>query len=103
MRHSATGMQMRIGGQTSQYGVRMRLLPMPDVSGTPTLWINPDHLVSIQAVYRTAERGVELDVELKLDGMPLMRVRLGAHPDRTAGETAFQEFLAELLGEQYAV
>jgi hypothetical protein len=77
----------------------MRLLPMPDSSGTPALWINPDHIVSVQAIYRTAERGVDVDVELKLDGMPLMRLRLGSETDRAAGEAVFQQFLDELLRE----
>ena len=74
----------------------MRLLPIPDASGRPTLWINADHLVSVQAVYRTGEREVALDVELKVDGMPLQRVRMSAHPGREDAELAFEEFMESL-------
>ena len=79
-------------GVTSQYGVGMRLLPLPDASGTPQLWINADHLVSVMLVTRGSEHGVKADVEVKADGMPLHRIPLGEHPDRAAADSAFAEF-----------
>ena len=80
----------------SQYGVGMRLLPIPDASGTPQLWINADHLVSVMLVTRGSEHGVKADVEVKVDGMPLQRVPLGDHPDKAAAEAAFAQFRKEL-------
>lgn len=76
----------------------MRLLPIPDADGNPTMWINADHLVSVQAVTRGGERGVVLDAELKVDGMPLHRVRLGEHADKADADAAFARFLAVLQG-----
>lgn len=74
----------------------MRLLPIPDASGTPQLWINADHLVSVQLITRGSDVGVKADVELKVDGMPLQRIPLGAFPDKAAAEIAFSEFMRGL-------
>ena len=71
----------------------MRLLPIPDDSGNPQLWINVDHLVSVQAQYRTTVEGVMLAVEVKVDGMPLQKVNVGEYRSRQAAETAFMAFL----------
>ncbi len=76
----------------------MRLLPIPDETGKPTLYINPDHLVSVQATYFGGANGIKVAVELKVDGMPLQRVHLGEHFDRIAAEAAFQRFMAMLTG-----
>lgn len=76
----------------------MRLLPVRDASGTPTLWVNADHLVSVQAVFRVSSV-VSLSVELKMDGMPLQRVSLSEFEDRAAAESAFSVFLGELQAE----
>lgn len=86
-------------GQVSQYGVGMRLLPLPDASGTPQLWINADHLVSVMLVVRGSEHGVNADVEVKVDGMPLHRIPLGEHADKAAAEVAFTEFRRVLENE----
>ncbi len=74
----------------------MRLIPVPDAAGVPQLWINVDHLVSVAPVYRGGAGGVVVDVELKVDGMPLYRVPLGEHFDRAAASKAFSEWLHEL-------
>ena len=76
----------------------MRLLPIPDASGTPQLWINADHLVSVMLVTRGSEHGIKADVEVKVDGMPLHRVPLGDHDDKEAAEAAFAQFRKELEG-----
>lgn len=55
----------------------MHLIGVPDASGKPAIWINADHLVSVQPVVRTGERDVTLEAELKVDGMPLQRINLG--------------------------
>lgn len=39
----------------------MRLVPIPDASGTPTQWVNPEHVVSVQAIFRTGERDIQLE------------------------------------------
>lgn len=77
----------------------MRLLPIPDASGKPTLWINADHLASVQPHYRRSVAGVEVAVELKVDGMPLQRIQLGDHADQEAAEAAFQSFLDVVQGD----
>jgi len=77
----------------------MRLLPIPDADGNPTMWINADHLVSVQALTRGGERGIVLDAEVKVDGMPLQRIRLGEHDDMGAANAAFARFLAIVQGE----
>lgn len=74
----------------------MRLIGVTDASGKPTLWINADHLVSVQPIMRTGERDVLLEAELKVTGMPLQRIGLGSHSDRDAAVAAFHEFLAKL-------
>jgi len=74
----------------------MQLIPVPDASGSPTMWINADHLVSVMPVTRTGERAVVLEVELKIDGMPLLRINLGEHDDRAAADVAFASFLVTL-------
>jgi len=74
----------------------MRLLPIPDANGNTTMWINADHLVSVQAVYRMGANGVLVDAEMKVDGMPLHRVPLGEHLERAGAEAAFALFLERL-------
>ena len=77
----------------------MRLLPIPDENGKPMLWINADHLVSVQPQYRAGVSGIVAAVELKVDGMPLQRIALGEHFDRTQAEAAFGRFMSTLQGE----
>ena len=74
----------------------MRLLGVPDASGKPTIWINADHLVSVQSVIRTGAHAIELSAELKVDGMPLLRINLGELPERQAADAAFETFLSRL-------
>lgn len=74
----------------------MRLIAVPDATGKPGIWINADHLVSVQPVMRMGERDVVLEAELKVDGMPLQRIALGTHGDRDVAIAAFHDFLAKL-------
>lgn len=74
----------------------MQLIGVPDASGNPTIWINADHLVSVAPIVRTGERTIALEAELKVDGMPLLRINLGDHEDRVAANEAFRSFLAQL-------
>ena len=78
----------------------MKLIPIPDVDGSPQIWINVDHLVSVMPVYRVSANGVLIDAELKVDGMPLYRVKLGEQADRAAAERAFAHWLDQLQEEQ---
>lgn len=77
----------------------MRLIAIPDENGKPELWINADHLVSVQPVYRGGVTGIVVDAELKVDGMPLYRVKLGEHFDRSDAEAAFERWLDQLQHE----
>jgi hypothetical protein len=81
------------------YDFAMRLIGVPDASGKPTIWINADHVVSVQPIMRTGERTITIEAELKVDGLPLLRINLGEHPDRTTADHAFQTFLATLQSD----
>lgn len=78
----------------------MKLLPIPDADGSPQIWINVDHLVSVAPVYRAGATGFRVDAELKVDGMPLYRVNLGEHFDRAAAAAAFTRWLDQLQREE---
>lgn len=80
----------------------MRLIPIPDATGTPVLWINADHLVSVQPQLRRTADGVAVAVELKVDGMPLQRIGLGEYLERTDADAAFTRFMQVLQGEHHA-
>lgn len=77
----------------------MKLIPIPDVNGSPQIWINVDHLVSVMPVYRVSAAGVLVDAELKVDGMPLYRVKLGEHADRGAAQLAFERWMEQLQAD----
>lgn len=74
----------------------MRLIPVPDKDGTPTMWVNADHIVNVIPVYRGGVNGIVVDAELKVDGMPLHRVPLGEHFNRDEAEAVFAEWIARL-------
>ncbi|QRY42326.1 hypothetical protein JVX92_14915 (plasmid) [Microbacterium hominis] len=74
----------------------MKLIPIPDIDGNPQIWINVDHLVSVMPVYRGGVTGIVVDAELKVDGMPLYRVKLGEHTDRGAAQLEFEGWLRHL-------
>jgi len=74
----------------------IHLIPIPDEHGVAQLWVNVTHLVSVMPVYRGGATGFLVDAELKIEGAPLQRVRLGEHPDRAAAEAAFGRWLVLL-------
>jgi len=78
----------------------IRLIPVPDANGVPQLWVNVTHLVSVMPVYRSGATGFVVDAELKIDGLPLHRVWLGEHFDRSSAEDAFRQWLLLLQGAE---
>lgn len=52
--------------------------------------------MSVMPVYRGAASGDMVDAELKVDGMPLYRVKLGEHLDRGAAQLPFEGWLMRL-------
>lgn len=74
----------------------MQLIPVPDAEGRVQFWINADHLTSVAQTQRHGEHGIVLEAELKVDGLPLHRVRLGEHADQKAADAAFNRFLTQL-------
>lgn len=66
------------------------------------MWINPDDIVTAAPVIsRTQnERGdlVTVAVELKLEGVPMIRAWLGTATDQGGAETIWQGFLTEVTG-----
>lgn len=77
----------------------IHLIPVPDEHGTPQFWVNATHIVSVTPVYRGGAAGVVVDAELKIEGLPLQRVRLGEQFDNAAAESAFHRWLSILQGE----
>lgn len=77
----------------------MRLIPVPGEDGRPTMWLNPDHLVSVMPIVSHAQMGFRLAAELKIEGMQLLRVQLGEHESKIAADAAFEKFLAQLQNE----
>lgn len=74
----------------------MKLIELADANGKPTLWINADHIASVMAQYTSDGREETLNVELKVDGMPLHRWTLGRYPSREDAELAFAQFIDRL-------
>lgn len=74
----------------------MRLLPIPDADGNPMIWINADHLVSVQPITHRGQTGIVLAAEVKVDGMPLQRIPLGELADAREVQEAFANFLAAM-------
>jgi hypothetical protein len=77
----------------------MQLVPIPDATGRPAIWVNPDHIVSVAPVFQTTEAGVQLYVEMKIEGSALFKSRMAAYPNREAAAVGFQEFVAGLQAE----
>ena len=71
----------------------IHLIPVPDANGVPQLWVNATHLVSVMPVYKGGATGVVVEAELKMEGIPLQRVRLGEHSDKATAEGAFRRWL----------
>lgn len=74
----------------------MQLIPVPDASGRAQLWVNADHLASVTKVERRGAQGIVLEAELKVDGLPLIRMPLGEHDDQQSADDAFHRFLTQL-------
>jgi len=72
----------------------MRLVPIPDLDGAPTRWVSAEHVVSVQPQYLAGAQGTILVGDVKVDGMPLLRVQLGEHFEKVEAEAAFLRFLA---------
>lgn len=66
------------------------------------MWINPDHIVTAAPIIsRTQNEHEELlvvAVDLKLEGVPMMRAWLGAATDQDGAETIWQGFLDQVTG-----
>lgn len=74
----------------------MKLIELPDATGKPSLWINADHVVSVMPHYSSTGREETLNVELKVDGMPLHRITVGRYESRADAEQAFAAFMGQL-------
>lgn len=77
----------------------VKLVPLQPTAargGTGELWVNPEHIVTLQPIRSDVGGGVVLDVEVKMTGMNLVRVRTGTHPSHEAADAAWQTFLRAL-------
>ncbi|AMM22837.1 hypothetical protein AX769_22160 (plasmid) [Frondihabitans sp. PAMC 28766] len=80
-----------------------RLLPLHDKDGSPgdsRLWINPDHIVTAApSITRSADTHGDVFtvwVELKLEGVPMMRVWLGTASTAEAASAVWDTFLIQI-------
>lgn len=64
-------------------------------NGQPTLWVNPEHIVIAQPKYTGDAAALDLNVELKLAGMPLFDIFVGRYDSRSDAETAWEKLLAD--------
>lgn len=77
----------------------MKLIPLPGDNGTPSLWVNPAHIVTVGRLDLKTGELVQLRAELKIEGMGLQRVSLGDHATPAAADAAWGRFIASLVGE----
>lgn len=82
-----------------------RLIPLPDKDGSPgdsRLWINPDQIVtaapSITGGQDTHGDVFIVWVELKLEGVPMMRAWLGTAATAEAASAIWDAFLTSIAG-----
>ncbi len=82
-----------------------RLIPLPDRDGVPgssRLWINPDHIVTAAPVITRSgnEEGdvVVVSVDVKLEGVPVMRAWLGEASSTQGADLLWQGFLDLVAG-----
>lgn len=77
----------------------VRLVPLHPLNArgaTGELWVNPEHIVTLQPIRSETGATTTLDVEVKMTGMNLIRVRVGSFPDAAAAGAAWREFLTAL-------
>lgn len=58
--------------------------------------VNPEHVVTLQPIRSETGATVVLDVEVKLTGMNLIRVRVGTFQTAEDADAAWRAFLAAL-------
>jgi len=82
-----------------------RLIPLPDrdgAAGSSRLWINPDHIVTAAPVITRGQNDqgdvVVVAVELKLEGVPVMRAWLGEAASTQEADVVWQGFLDQVAG-----
>lgn len=64
--------------------------------GSGELWVNPEHIVTLQPIRSDTGTTVVLQVEVKMAGMNLVRARLGTHTSATDADAAWVRFLTSL-------
>lgn len=77
----------------------VKLVPLQPThahGGSGELWVNPEHIVTLQPIRSDTGAAVVLDVEVKMVGMNLVRVRTGTYPSPEAADAAWDAFLAAL-------
>ena len=80
----------------------MNLVPieLPRSPATPnggSIWVNPEHIISVRPLTRGSAPTVTLTVEVKLEGMPLFIAPLGDFPTEAEATVAWAHFLATLV------
>lgn len=77
----------------------LQLVEIPGASGSPMIWVSPAHIVSVRPLYTSDGSSHVLFVELKVEGLPLHRGRLGEFESRAAAQEKWAWFVEELQQE----
>ena len=73
----------------------MKLIPLEGADGRATMWVNPGHVSVIVRIDQSTGDGVQLRAELKVEGMPLMRVHVGGYASAAEADAGWASFLAQ--------
>lgn len=72
------------------------LQPTQAHGGSGELWVNPEHIVTLQPIRSDTGATTVLDVEVKMAGMNLVRVRAGTYESQDAADEGWSSFLLAL-------
>lgn len=72
----------------------MELIPLPGNDGRVTMWVRAQHVAVIVRIDQRTGDGVQVRADLKVEGMPLIRVNIADVADAAAADEAWAGFLA---------
>lgn len=72
----------------------MELIPLPGTDGRVTMWVRARNVAVIIRIDQRTGDGVQVRADLKVEGMPLIRVNVADVADAAAADEAWASFLA---------
>lgn len=79
----------------AHYASVMELIPLSGADGSVMMWVNARHVAVIVRLDRSTGDGVQVRAELKLEGMPLIRVNVGDYASAADADAAWTRFLGQ--------